>query len=301
MSTESIASSASPAKVTGSCASCGAPLADDQRYCLQCGERRVPMSSVLLAGTPAGASAASVAVPASAPPGSAPPGSAPPGFAPPGGRAADGTPSGNAVTVIAGVGVLLLAMGVGVLIGRSGAAKTTAAPAEVITVAAPSATGTAPVAPTEASFTNDWPSGSKGYTVQLRTLPEAGTQVSAVNAAKAAATAKGAKAVGALKSSDFSSLTAGSYVIYSGDYKKRSEAERALPGLRRSFPGATVIAVSNSSSSSSTHSSGSAGGSGGGSSNSHPASPSVLEPLKGTKGKTYEEKSKALPNVITTG
>ncbi len=55
-----------------------------------------------------------------------------------------------------------------------------------------------------ASFTGDWPSGTSGYTVQLQTLPQSRTQVSAVEAAKAAATAKGAKSVGALKSEEFS-------------------------------------------------------------------------------------------------
>jgi hypothetical protein len=47
---------------------------------------------------------------------------------------------GNTVTVIAGVGVLLLAMGVGVLIGRAGNSKPSAAPAQVISVAQPAAT-----------------------------------------------------------------------------------------------------------------------------------------------------------------
>jgi hypothetical protein len=56
--------------------------------------------------------------------------------------------------------------------------------------------------------------------------------------------------------------------------------------------------VSNSESSSSTKGSGSSGV---GSSESHPAPPSVLNSLKGTKGKNYEEKSKNLPDVVETG
>src|ERR1700733_10888613 len=53
LSTESIASSASShTQAPIQCASCGAPLARDQRYCLECGERLVPMSSVLQAGAP---------------------------------------------------------------------------------------------------------------------------------------------------------------------------------------------------------------------------------------------------------
>ncbi len=135
--------------------------------------------------------------------------------------------------------------------------------------------------------------------MQLQTLPQSGTAVSAVEAAKSSASAKGAKAVGALKSEEFSSLTAGSYVIYSGVYHKKSEAEKALGGVKKSFPGAKVVKVSNGESSSSTGGSSSSGGAG--SSESKPAPPSVLNSLKGAKGKSYEEKSKNLPDVVETG
>jgi hypothetical protein len=209
--------------------------------------------------------------------------------------------------VIAGVGVLLLAMGVGVLIGRSGNSKQSAAPAQVISVAAAPAAGASTAASpstaaSEASFSGDWPSGITGYTVQLQTLPQSGTSVSAVEAAKTAATGKGAKGVGALKSEEFSSLATGDYVIYSGVYHKPAEAEKALSGLKKSFPGVSVIDVSNrSSGSESSGASGSSGGSGVSASKNHPAPPSVLGGLKGTKGKSYEEKSKSLPDVVETG
>ncbi len=246
-------------------------------------------SSVLLGGTPPRGDSA--AAPPTAP-------TSPPGAPPSDGA---GQRNNTTLTVIAGVGVLLLAMGVGVLIGRSGAPKQSAAPAQVITVASTPSAGTAATAPSEASFTGDWPSGTSGYTVQLQTLPQSGTTVSAVEAAKSAASAKGAKAVGALKSEEFSSLTAGSYVIYSGVDHTKAEAEKALGGLRKSFSGAKVVRVSNGGGSSS-----SAGGSGAssgaaGSSESHPAPPSVLKSLKGAKGKSYEERAKALPDVVETG
>jgi hypothetical protein len=197
------------------------------------------------------------------------------------------------------VGVLLLAMGVGVLIGRSAGSKQLTAPAQVISVGSAQAGGASSAAG-ESSFTGDWPAGSTGYTVQLQTLPAPGTSLSAVEAAKTAASAKGAKAVGALKSEEFSSLTAGSYVIYSGVYHKRPEAEKALSGLKKSFPGAKVIKVSNGGSSSSTEPPTTSPG-GVGESESKPAPPSVLNKLKGSKGKSYEEKSKNLPNVVETG
>ncbi len=291
MSTESIASpTQANTGATAQCADCGAPLASDQRYCLECGARRTPMSSVLVSDPPLRHEA-----PPAVPAGPAP--AQPPSSAPPTTGAAQGN---NTLTVIAGVGVLLLAMGVGVLIGRAGATKPSTAPPQVITVASPGSSG-AGAGASEASFTGDWPSGTSGYTVQLQTLPQSGTTVSAVESAKSAASAKGAKAVGALKSEEFSSLSAGSYVIYSGVYHAKVEAEKALSGLRKSFPGAKVIKVSNGGSGAS-----SAGGSGStsggvGSSESHPAPPSVLNSLKGAKGKSYEEKSKNLPNVVETG
>jgi len=210
--------------------------------------------------------------------------------------------------VIGGVGVLLLAMGVGVLIGRGGSPKQTATPAPVISVASsPSSTGAATTA-SEQSFTGDWPSGKSGYTVQLQTLAQSGTSVAQVEAAKAAASGKGAKSVGALNSEEFSSLAPGTYVIYSGVYTKKPEAEKALAGLKKSFTGAKVIKVSGGGSSSGKGGAGSSSGGGSGagsgvppSSESHPAPATVLNKLKGKKGKSYEETSKNLPDVVETG
>jgi hypothetical protein len=90
------------------CTSCGAPLAPDQRYCVQCGQRR-------------GQSQLPVAQPAAAP-----------ALA----REPRGPRLSHNAALIAGVGTLLLAMGVGVLIGRSGEkspSNASAAP-QVITV-----------------------------------------------------------------------------------------------------------------------------------------------------------------------
>jgi len=288
VSTESITST-SHHGVTETCVTCGAPLAADQRYCLECGERCTPMSSVLLGGPPASAS--------TQPPAGA---TAPPQQ--PGSPSDGAWQRSNALTVIAGVGVLLLAMGVGVLIGRAGNSKSTAASPQVISVAStPSAGTTAAPSSSEASFTSSWPAGTTGYTVQLQTLPVSGTSVSAVEAAKTAATAKGATGVGALKSTGFSSLPPGNYVIYAGVDHTKAEAEKALASLKKSFPAASVIAVSNRASSSSSGGSSSGGGSGAGSSLSHPAPPTVVENLSKVKGKSYEEKSKNLPDVIETG
>ncbi len=205
LSTESIASPSAPATGVGeSCAVCAAALADDQRYCLECGERRSPISSVLLGGAPKhGEPSASVSPP-----------SAPPAIPGQGGSGAD-RGRGSAVTVIAGVGVLLLAMGIGVLIGRSGDAKPAAAPAQVISVAQPGATTGAVTTPTTTPTTT----------------PGASTK-SGAPSSKAGST-KGASEVG--------------------------------------------------------------------SSESHPAPATVLKSLSKKKGKSYEQESKNLPNVISTG
>jgi hypothetical protein len=231
-----------------------------------------------------------------------PPG-APDGAGSPGGRQRDTT-----VTVIAGVGVLLLAMGVGVLIGRSGgSSQHAAAPPQVITVAPTG--GGAGAAGTAAgggagTVSDEWPAGTNGYTVQLQTLPVSGTSASAVTAAKSSASAKGAKSVGVLKSDDFKSLAAGHYVIYSGVYHTKAEATKALGALKKSFPGASVIAVSSGGASSAPAASGAGSGPAKPpppSSLSHPAPPTVLKNLRQGGGKSYEQKSKELPNVIETG
>ena len=100
------------------CASCGALLAADQRYCLECGQRRgdprLPfMDAVVLMDA--------VQRPAQAPP-------------PPPKKKRSGV-SPNAA-LITGVGTLLLALGIGVLIGRSGNHEVaqTAGPPQIIKV-----------------------------------------------------------------------------------------------------------------------------------------------------------------------
>jgi len=89
------------------CVACGAPLAGDQRYCVNCGERRSKPRFAL----PETAPAAQVVTTTSRRPPRRP-------------RA----PAGG--TMVAGVGTLLLAMGVGVLIGRTNHPAPAPAPAK---------------------------------------------------------------------------------------------------------------------------------------------------------------------------
>jgi hypothetical protein len=206
------------------CASCGAPLASDQRYCLNCGRRRpeirTPFSRRELrlepaAAVPAGTTRAPVVI---------------------AGRPVSPGALG------AGLGLFVIALLLGILIGSGGdGGKQVAAAPQVIKVSAPAAAA-APAQP--AAFTSDWPSGKDGYTVQLQTLPKDGTQPDQVAAAKAAAQSNGAAGVGALDSDSFASLDPGSYLVYSGAYGTRKQAARALQGLKTKFPGASVVKVS---------------------------------------------------------
>jgi hypothetical protein len=137
------------------CTSCGAPLAPDQRYCVQCGQRRG--QSRLPVAQPVAVAEQSVV------------------------RASRLPRFGVNAALIAGVGTLLLAMGVGVLIGRSGQSEPVraAAPAQVITVG-----GGATATPTASSAT----AGGKS----AKTAKAAHKAASSAAAAAAAKKIKGA-------------------------------------------------------------------------------------------------------------
>src|ERR1700677_1606535 len=90
------------------CPHCGAALAKDQRYCLECGAPRTYLSGMLLERLRAPSTQTHPVSPAQP--------STPATW-----------PRNNVLTLIAGIGVLLLAMGVGVLIGRSGGPSSAAA------------------------------------------------------------------------------------------------------------------------------------------------------------------------------
>jgi hypothetical protein len=90
---------------TPSCPSCGAAMAADQRYCVDCGRRRVDPPR------PESRSAAGAG-------GAAPP--PPPAPLPPAQRPAGPNLWSPSAALIAGVATLILAVGVGFLIGRAG-------------------------------------------------------------------------------------------------------------------------------------------------------------------------------------
>lgn len=116
------------AAVGDRCATCGAPMAPDQHYCVNCGERR---------GKPRFGLGAAAPVAAAVPP--APPRRRKPKVS-------------SATALVAGVGTLLLAMGVGVLIGRTSSGdnqKAASSPTvQVVTAGGQSSGGSAAAAPT---------------------------------------------------------------------------------------------------------------------------------------------------------
>ncbi|WP_035127720.1 hypothetical protein [Conexibacter woesei] len=135
------------------CRMCGAPLAADQRYCLQCGTRRaearLPFLEILKGQGPRSGGGLR----------------ATPLAAPPQHGGALGRVSANAVA-IAGVACLVLALGVGVLIGgMNDNSAPAAAPAQIIRVgAAPTVvapTTTAPAATTSATADDATPAARR--------------------------------------------------------------------------------------------------------------------------------------------
>jgi hypothetical protein len=142
------------------CANCGAQLAGDQRYCVECGERR-GKSRYPVSGSAASSGATSMRG---------------------GGRRRPRMTANG--TLIAGVGTLLLAMGVGVLIGRSSNSSASKG-VQVVTVAGSGAATGAP--PTTASTPTSTTTPSSGSATS-HTKP--GAKVTSAKSAKSSLQAK---------------------------------------------------------------------------------------------------------------
>lgn len=268
------------------CAHCGSPLADDQRYCLNCGTRRgprrVPVEATDAPPLPAGGGAGA-------------------------GPVIPVAPVGGAFTVQRlggawGVAALLLvALGVGVIIGNLGGDDAPVAAKPPVVTIAGGATGPATAAPVAntAPAADEWPD-QDGFTVQLGELPKDGTDQAAADAAKAAATAKGAATPGVLDAGAHG-LTAGQLVLYSGVFETRKEADAALGGLQAAYPDARVIEVkANATSAPAAAADDSASGDAGAAAGSTPSKPAAVskDKLKATENldpESFQKESKKLP------
>lgn len=226
------------------CDQCSAPVEERQRYCVACGSRQRraedPVARFLAVAT-SRSRAAKAARPS------------------PGRRRR--APGLGTAAVIA---VIPLAVAVGVIVGRAnsgGDAKLGAAIAAlraqkpIVVVSGGGATpGGAPAGVATKVVASTF-SLQQGYAVELRTLPAQSADAVAVAKAEQAARAKGATAVGVIDQKAFSvspKPSGSAYILYSGQFKTKAEAEAALAKLKRRFPGALVIAVRSTARASST-------------------------------------------------
>lgn len=223
-----------PQSVYERCDQCASPVDERQRYCVVCGSRRGraedPVARYLALAT-SRSRAAKSARPDSSRRHRAP---------------------GLATAVV--VAAIPLAVALGVIVGRAnsgGDAKLIAAlraqkaPVVRVTGGGGPAASTAQASVTTHAVASTF-SLQQGFAVELRTLPARGTDRAAVAKAEQAAKVKGATRVGVIDEQAFSVSPKPSgavYVLYSGEFKTKTEADAALAQLKRHFPGAVVIAV----------------------------------------------------------
>jgi len=251
------------------CPDCDAPLNTDQRYCLNCGQRRAEMRLPFMDMVEADAQAAQTA-----------------GRVSPGAILASAPPTERSpLVVLTSLIALLLALGIGVLIGRGSGEPERVAKAPVVNVSGAGAGTSAPVA-----ITSDWPAGTNGFTVLLKTLPAAATAAE-VAAAKQDATAKGATDAGALRGDEYPTVGEQGIVIYSGVFTTRKEARAALKGLTASFPDAKVVEVGDSTDA------GSAGG-GGETVKKDPEAKPIPKGGENLSPQEYQKRSRRLPDKV---
>jgi hypothetical protein len=202
------------------CEECGAPLDEKQRYCVSCGARRRDK------GGPAVQYFASAGKRGRR-----------------GGTPAGG-PSGARAAAVLFFVVLPIAVAIGVLVGNGSGSNNDQQLADAIKNLPAGGGGTALASTAPSTITSDW-TLDKGYTVELKTLPQSSDQAAA-DAAKQDATSKGAADVGIINTSEFTVTPApqgGGYVLYSGQFKTKAEAAKAVAKLKPKFLGALVVAV----------------------------------------------------------
>jgi hypothetical protein len=197
------------------CPRCGTAYGTDQEYCLECGYRLRPRGGVL--GSLATAW-----------------------------RERLGWYPGDWVwPVLLGFVIAVAGAGAAIVLADAGAEDRTIVATEggpphlpttspvTTTVALPTVPTGTPTAPPPATTTAPapgalitWPAGESGWTVVLESIPTRAGRSLAVARARDASR-DGLPEIGVLESSRYSSLHPGYYVVFSGIYSSRSEAERA--------------------------------------------------------------------------
>jgi hypothetical protein len=147
-----------PVGATEPCPHCGTALALDQRYCLECGAPRTYLSGMLLEQLRSPSAPGTPTQPSQPPPLGGVAALGPPALPP--SSSSSTWQRGNVLTLIAGIGVLLLAMGVGVLIGRSGGSSSATPAPQVISVGGGTGAAGASTTPTTPEATSTGKSGS---------------------------------------------------------------------------------------------------------------------------------------------
>jgi SPOR domain len=140
--------------------------------------------------------------------------------------------------------VLPIAVAIGVLVGNGSGSNNDQQLADAIKNLHAGGGSTALASTGVTPITSDW-TLDKGYTVELKSLPQSSDQA-AVDAAKEDATSKGATDVGVISTSEFTVTPApqgGGYVLYSGEFKTKAEATKAIAKLKPKFLSALVVAV----------------------------------------------------------
>jgi hypothetical protein len=100
---------------------------------------------------------------------------------------------------------------------------------------------TTTTATTTGTLTN-WPAGKDGFTIVLRSVPKSQGRAPAEAEARRAMS-QGLPQVGVLDSSDYSSMRAGYYVVFSGIYDTKAQAQSGLQTARSKYPLAYVRQV----------------------------------------------------------
>lgn len=224
-----------PAQVEGAfekCHECGAPMSLQQRYCVECASRRPgannPASMYFAAATRW--------------------------------RRRGGVKTGPEVkrvgkaAAVAALALIPAALAVGVFIGRGNSGS--GVDEEALLAALGPGAGVAQTGTTGTDGATTETVADKvlqsdftlkdGYTVKLELLPVSSTTEESVAASKSSAEGKGASDVGLINPSDFllkPDQGTENYILYSGEFKSKGEADKALKTLQKDFPKAEVLSV----------------------------------------------------------